>query len=223
MNSKSRPSDSEEDGIGDDSESWGFDGHRMQKWHQEGTSYGLPLLNSSDASSDEESSCWAVGDIVGSRIQISRNEDGTSSSVKMFFSLNGVNLGEAFAFQLSSNVELFPALSMMEGEEVIIGLDNTSHLPGGCINLMEAYYPTIVPQLLEGNKGVVAEENVKTEYDASMDINELEALSSETLKNELDRRGLKSGGTHKQRAERLFAVRNLDWDHIDKKYKQKKK
>lgn len=42
------------------------------------------------------------------------------------------------------------------------------------------------------------------------------------LKAELERRGLKSGGTLSERADRLFAVRGVPFDKIDKKYKAKK-
>lgn len=45
---------------------------------------------------------------------------------------------------------------------------------------------------------------------------------SEHLKFELNRRGLKAGGTDEQRIHRLFYVRTLKWDKIPKKFKNPK-
>jgi hypothetical protein len=51
---------------------------------------------------------------------------------------------------------------------------------------------------------------------------DLEAFGLEHLKSELTRRGLKSGGTLTERAERLFSVRGIPFKKIDKRLKIKK-
>ena len=51
----------------------------------------------------------------------------------------------------------------------------------------------------------------------------LEALGLDYLKAELQRRSLKAGGTLKERADRLFAVRGLNEGQISTKLKQKSK
>ena len=47
---------------------------------------------------------------------------------------------------------------------------------------------------------------------------EIEAVGAEALKNALQRLGLKSGGTIKERASRLFLLKNQSIDQIDKKH-----
>ena len=50
---------------------------------------------------------------------------------------------------------------------------------------------------------------------------ELHSFSREHLSHELKRRGCKSGGTQQQLAERLFAIKGLDFKDIPSKYKFK--
>lgn len=58
-----------------------------------------------------------------------------------------------------------------------------------------------------------------TEYKSAKD---LEIFGLDHLKHELTRRGLKSGGTLTQRAERLYSVRGIPFSKIDKRLKVKK-
>ena len=54
--------------------------------------------------------------------------------------------------------------------------------------------------------------------DAALDsLDKVAALGPERVKAELARRGLKCGGTLAERAQRLFSVRGLREDEVDKK------
>lgn len=60
-------------GVGDNTNSWAYDGYRARKYHGEYTSWGLK---------------WNKGDIVGALLDTNTKE--------ISFSLNGENLGIAF-------------------------------------------------------------------------------------------------------------------------------
>ena len=91
-------------GVGDDIHSWAYDGGRLQRWHAGGAPYS--------------SLHWRTGDVVGCFLDV---DSGT-----MHFSLNGRNLGVAFAnIHEDQNIEsggqpvhFVPACSMEGGEQL---------------------------------------------------------------------------------------------------------
>jgi hypothetical protein len=64
------------EGVGDDAESWGYDGCRQKAWHRGGSAYGGGLPP------------WQAGDVVGCLLDLNEHQ--------IRFSLNGRPLGVAF-------------------------------------------------------------------------------------------------------------------------------
>eukprot|EP01041_Mallomonas_annulata_P008226 gene8226-16914_t len=108
------------DGVGDDSDSWAYDGARQRKWHGSDTSFG---------------EVWTVGDVVGCWVEIGTATADPSSSVviTMSYSLNGRDLGAAFSFSVNKEKDgsgggsggigcLYPALSLDEQETILLNI-----------------------------------------------------------------------------------------------------
>jgi len=83
---------SDSDGVGDDLNSWAYDGHRGLKWHSGSQSYGAR---------------WSVGDIVGCALDLDERT--------MRFYLNGLDMGLAFA-DVDCSSSIFPGVSLLAGE-----------------------------------------------------------------------------------------------------------
>ncbi len=84
--------------MGDDRDSYAFDGSRIKKWNRESLSYG---------------EAWSAGDIIGTLI----NFDDKSIS----FWRNGQSLGRAFNhIKTGANCVYFPAISFQRGQRVVV-------------------------------------------------------------------------------------------------------
>jgi hypothetical protein len=136
-----------DDGVGDDTNSWAYDGLRKQRWHGQYAVYGDKYISDADVVTDDGkdrerapfswepiASTWQAGDVVGCFLSISRAADG-STERRFAYSLNGKYLGEAFcdmtkapkpgstlsAIGDSLNA-LSPGISMDEGEAFVINI-----------------------------------------------------------------------------------------------------
>lgn len=79
-----------ENGIGDDSTSFAYDGQRRLKWNMNSSPYG---------------ESWTHGDIIGARINFKNKE--------ISFYRNNKNLGVAFKnIKTGPNMAYFPSISM---------------------------------------------------------------------------------------------------------------
>ncbi|KAJ4732688.1 E3 ubiquitin-protein ligase RKP [Rhynchospora pubera] len=85
-------------GVGDDEDSYAFDGKRVTKWNKAAKSYGQP---------------WAIGDVIGCCIDLDKGE--------ISFYRNGSPLGVAFdGVQVSGQGDGYgfcPAVSLSDGEK----------------------------------------------------------------------------------------------------------
>jgi len=84
------------DGVGDDNDSFAYDGRRKLKWGQ-------------GAIHEEYGKEWKSGDVIGAMIDL--------DDKKIEFTLNGINLGVAFK-NINTNGGMYPAFSMSYGSEV---------------------------------------------------------------------------------------------------------
>ena len=105
-------------GVGDDINSWAFDGYRMYLWHESSADWGAR---------------WAVGDVVGCAVDIDNRE--------MRFTLNGldveIDMGLAFTgFDFQGG--LFPCVSLSHNESIQFNFGSTP-----LINLPEGFQPFI--------------------------------------------------------------------------------
>lgn len=113
-------------GVGDDQNSWAYDGFRMRKWNGIDVEYGTREWNNG---SWKERTTWRAGDCVGCFIQIERKCEFSVANIS--FSLNGNYLGTAFRdviFELEGIEGIFPALSCEEGEIVRCNHTSSVHL-----------------------------------------------------------------------------------------------
>ncbi|XP_043564394.1 E3 ubiquitin-protein ligase RNF123 isoform X1 [Chiloscyllium plagiosum] len=86
----------QEEGVGDTSDSYAYDGNRVRKWNVTTTNYGK---------------AWAAGDIVTCVIDLDEG--------KIAFCLNGISLGNAFQdIRLGPGIAYFPAISLSFKESV---------------------------------------------------------------------------------------------------------
>jgi hypothetical protein len=199
----------------------------MQKWHIDGSPYGLP-------SSEENPVHWSVDDVVGCLINIVLTAS-QEFQISMTFSLNNANFGSAFVFPSESSA-IFPAISLNGTEDVVVNLGQLpfAHAPSNAVSLASVYsgvrhQSSVSSSEVEVNQEVSASQPasvtsvLQRDVGACDSVEELETLGLEVLKQELDKRGLKTGGTLSERATRLHAVRGLSWEQIDIKHKQKNK
>lgn len=84
-----------EEGVGDSTDSYAYDGRRVRKWSVSWHPYGQP---------------WVVGDVIGCCINLDKGE--------ISFLRNGVSLGVAFTEVGNSDPKLpyYPAISLSQGE-----------------------------------------------------------------------------------------------------------
>lgn len=126
-------------GVGDDPHSWAYDGSRRLKWHENNEEYGREIVdvNSSKVVGSVDGP-WQAGDVVGCILEITGPQN-----FSIAFTLNGRFLGTAFRESLvlssegpkagggvrsperegsGSGLVLFPALSLEEGEVVLVNV-----------------------------------------------------------------------------------------------------
>jgi hypothetical protein len=220
-----RPNSENGDGVGDCQYSWGYDGNRSIKLHNEITEpYG--------------GESWKEGDVIGCCY------DKQTSSISFY--RNGDALGTAFVLSHPPD-SLFPAISCNPGE--VVGLrvfqQELEYQPTGSVSIGDvlALEDVSLDNLLsmedaDGDKsadettGTSLDEGAASEQKAIADttpaerqssdfkveplelekfdsVEQLEALGLDRLKGALMALELKCGGSLRERAERLFAVRGL--------------
>ncbi|CAJ2641673.1 unnamed protein product [Trifolium pratense] len=82
-------------GVGDDEDSYAYDGRRVSKWNNDAETYGQS---------------WVVGDVIGCCIDLERDE--------IVFYRNGISLGVAFqgVRKMGPGFGYHPAISLSQGE-----------------------------------------------------------------------------------------------------------
>jgi len=278
------------DGVGDDNNSWGFDGYRQLKWHAGvSSSYG-----------PQTGVIWKAGDIIGCCLELTTttadDASGTKTKTKtptnskkrknaseiasnsteevlyraiVSYSVNGVSHGTAFEFDVLPTIsgspeQFFPAVSLENEEAVLLNVGNKEfkHRPSPkftavwssvlglensigenisnksnavegaqtvdstatvATNLAPAAVVVAVVTPTPAPAPVVDYSPINLEDEEYSEVAALEALGLVHLKQELERRGLKVGGTLQERAQRLLSVRGVSPDRIDPKLLAKKK
>eukprot|EP01130_Rhizamoeba_saxonica_P016272 TRINITY_DN7489_c0_g1_i1.p1 TRINITY_DN7489_c0_g1~~TRINITY_DN7489_c0_g1_i1.p1 ORF type:complete len:416 (+),score=94.98 TRINITY_DN7489_c0_g1_i1:55-1248(+) len=101
-------------GIGCDTESWGWDGSRNAKAH-----------NESSAGTSDYGNYWSSGDIIGCLVDFEQR--------RIYYSQNGKNLGVAFT-GVRAKDGLYPAISIHSGMRLEINFGKVFHHPtfGAC-------------------------------------------------------------------------------------------
>lgn len=266
-------STSETNGVGDDENSWGYDGMRQILLHSgsevpcvlRGESTGSTsftnittrgLSNSShsgNAISNEQSSSssasmsWELGDSVGCLLSISRLQDSyeesSSSSVshdqkvrvRMIYILQGLIASPsdsltAFDFTCSlRDCNFCPAVSLENGESLVLNLQSRPFMFQAKANeaLSKCNFQSTIS---DANDGVVSEvlntKEIKSvdevediDWATVHNVHDLLRYSMASLKQALIQRGVKCGGTHMERATRLYSIKNLSDEQIDSKLK----
>lgn len=273
------------DGVGDDANSWAFDGYRQLKWHNgESAAYG-----------PQTGVIWKAGDVVGCKLTLhaaktsavtgksaakkrkqseqASGEQVPPSRATISYTLNGEDYGVAFEFDVNPTISgseehFFPAISLENEEAALINLGSRhfAHRPAagssssssaaskagevtavwasvtgllegvedvttGVIDDAAAAVPgeketsamTVAPPAAPQPSPPVDYPAIDLESEQYATAEALEGLGLAHLKQELERRGLKAGGTLQERALRLFSVRGLRPDQVDPKLLAKKK
>ncbi|CAM9198376.1 unnamed protein product [Discosporangium mesarthrocarpum] len=160
-------------------------------------------------------------------------------SKTMRFSLNGIDMGMAFEGLATGampqdpseeDVGLFPSLSLEKGEEVLInaGAMSFKYPPPARFKPVASVTGAAVPQGVPGQgergdecKGATegADDGGAGGGSSPVDLSKFECASDlskkygpNRLKGELQRLGVKCGGTHYERAARLFSLKGLTPD-----------
>lgn len=102
-------------GVGDDEHSYGYDGHRVKKWH-----------GRNDNRRQTYGSCWAVGDTLTCAIDLDKQQ--------IRYYQNGQDLGVAFE-DVATDKAWYPTVSLSTGQECKFRfggpLDRLKYLPEG--------------------------------------------------------------------------------------------
>lgn len=107
------------DGVGDDINSWAYDGNRGKKWNVINNNYG------------QINNPWKSTDVIGCCIEITSSSS-NMKEVKMSYYINGVSLGNAFELiDIPIDQIFYPAISLEDGESMLvnIGQDNYQYFP----------------------------------------------------------------------------------------------
>ena len=238
------------DGCGDDLHSWGYCGNRGLLWHD--ASVSMLHQHQHQQLKKGSVAKWAKGDVVGCSLSlhdVEGSESGETRSISVHYTLNGRPIGPLTPSFSQSLVELapgegiFPALSMEADERVEVNLGTRAflHRPissdavflpvkdgygqqekkeeeEGADKAAPAPAPAPAPVPVPEDFRISLEDNCYSDAQA------LEGgFSPQELAHELRRRGLKAGGSHSERAQRLFLVRGLKEGEIDVKLKAKPK
>jgi hypothetical protein len=183
------------DGVGDHPRSWAFDGCRQRKWTNENDEvYG-----------DEP---WEKGDIIASMLDLDANT--------ISFSKNGQSLGIAFKNIKCQNTKgFFPAFSFEEKEQALINLGTKPlhHLEEGYLPVAQVLVSTSDQPLtsIQSNTNIssftgskqkktpfktpklLEEKPKEIDFNQYKDVQALEKLGLDGLKEQLQIRGLKCG------------------------------
>ena len=127
-----------DNGVGDDVNSFAYDGCRGLKWNANESLYGRK---------------WSKGDVVGCEVKYTVEEDGVlekQAKCDLVYYLNGVSLGTAFStnthltydkeLNLFTYEVLTPAISLDGGEEIILNLGQSQFKHAQAV-LTEEFYP----------------------------------------------------------------------------------
>ena len=231
-----------ENGVGDDKHSWSYDGFRQLCWNE--TSQNYPNTSKGKRKGAHDGSgIWKAGDVIGCFLDI----DTERKVAAMSFYLNGCDLGVAFNEACSSlkcsvenmfngKCKIFPALSLEENQSAAINIGQRpfqyANFPGvssffSLLDLSSHQMPKLDNDSINSATEDAANvffHPIDLESDDCMisSSRDLEAVGMSHLKAELQRRGLKAGGTLEERAARLFSVKGLRTDEIPRKLLAKK-
>lgn len=234
------------DGVGDDSESWGYDGSRGLKFHAgKEEPYGF--------GKDSNKLEWNVGDVLGSWCRIVP----TDKSIEIGYSLNETDLGVAFKIDAVSSDEIafYPALSLNMNEVVDVntGPSFAQAMAKGCVgvgdlaktdtNLHDSNFKEVektkssacdaqVPEPKEPvnkrpREQAIEQNDVGPAETEPFDLNQvssiegLTSLGADRIKSILISMGIKCGGTLEDRANRLFSLKGLKRDEYPAKVRGK--
>jgi hypothetical protein len=235
---------SEGDGVGDNVNSWSFDGARSKKWHIEDSDYGIDVLSSG----------WKEGDIIGCFLAIHANEDSSLKTVEISYSVNGHNMGVAYTEVVPISMIFFPALSLEADEIVIVNIGQNPfrfHNSSSSAPVLTSISDTVMIEMIKSEASIANHYDTDltwTKTDKTTDNQNIKSVATESedkvfepidllkyesheqlqllglnhLKHELVRRNLKCGGNLQERAQRLFSIRLLKEDEIDSKVRSKK-
>lgn len=216
------------DGVGDCASSWAYDGMRQIVLHS-----GEEKRYSFGPISDTFS--WQEGDTLGCWLKIAPLGDDSAEQimrVQMGFVLQGTGPNDGIAFEFTRPLEdccFFPAISLEKGESLVV---NTQQRPflfrdiAVAIPAARAITQTsstvAASQPSDGTEGsqiavTAYAEITDADLAAAESVEDLLHFGMDALKNILTRKGVKCGGTHLERATRLFAIRSLSPDQIDVK------
>ena len=221
------------DGVGDDKYSYSYDGSRQKKWNESDSVYGM---------------VWSAGDTVGCRIDLSKGFADISYYLNGQFLGSAFIVDRKIPDMSSGHVNpgdgddlfFYPAISIEQGEKLELNMGQSPFKypleSEGVKSILSSKTSASDQQQNENKQGISPNNNkssvsggVTKEYpDVCLESAEysspgsLEKLGLEHLKYELNRRGLKTGGTLQERAARLLAVRGLPDEQIDNKLKQKR-
>jgi hypothetical protein len=108
-----QPDAAQGNGVGDDQESWAYDGNRLRAWH----AGSIPFSDT----------VWRRGDVVGVGLDLERG--------CMDVYLNGEHLGTPFKFSRSETLYR-PALSVSQGQRALVVLERKllKFLPLVCVH-----------------------------------------------------------------------------------------
>ena len=238
------------DGCGDDLHSWGYCGSRGLLWH--GNSVTMHYESPSSSvdlakwkAGDVVGCCLRVEEALPTEASKRSN----IRSVYISYTLNGCPIAPTDTSFCECTVELlqgeglYPALSVEAGEsvEVNLGTRSFSYLPlnGDGVSLFTPVKDGFKMEELDAKEEIktaaqAAKESTVTPIPENFfieldegpycDVNALvEAFTPQELAHELRRRGLKAGGSHHERAQRLFLVKGLTDEEIDPKLRMKAK
>ncbi len=229
-NSVFQPSSESGDGVGDCQNSWGYDGSRQIRLHDENANkYGTKP--------------WQANDVVGCLYK--------AATGMISYFVNGKDLG--VAFEVDKRHSLFPVISTNPGEIVELRLqkDEMSHYVASSTAVgeimtqedskVEDLSDDLDDDNVESNLGVTKNQNesIRTDKSATKEqsafvveplnltdynsVEELEELGLDRLKGALMAIGVKCGGTLQERASRLFSLKGLDASDFPKRILANKK
>jgi len=230
-------------GVGDDSCSYGYDGSRGLKFHEEQPQKVSGKSDGETGLQYASNKRWRKDDVIGCLLDV---DDGIIS-----YSINGEILGQAYTFSKDNFSGLFPAVSLNCNEILRVRLSNFDFLPKGykgvgdiigdkgpsgtdkastanansscSVNPSESQRGDrgidSCPDILNNSSPLKSSET-ETEtldLDSFDSVEDIMGLGLDKLKNHLVSLGVKCGGTLQERAARLFSLKGVDRSNIPKK------